>query len=127
MAKAKTMARAARQPTAEPLREAGALLERADALATLAERLHEVREGGAGRLVFISGEAGVGKTTLVRRFCDDQADSARVLSGTCDVLFTPRPLGPLFDIAEATGGELADLVGGGGKAHEVVGRSLPRS
>ncbi len=120
MAKAKTMARAVRESIAEPSRERVALLERADALSTLAEQLREVRDGGAGRVVFISGEAGVGKSTLVRRFCADQAESARVLSGTCDVLFTPRPLGPLFDIAEATGGELAELVAGAAKAHEVV-------
>jgi predicted ATPase len=29
--------------------------------------------------------------------------------GACDGLLTPRPLGPLFDIASQAGGELADL------------------
>ena len=51
---------------------------------------------GRGRLVLLYGEAGVGKTALVRRFCNEQA-SARVLQGVCDSLFTPRPLGPLLD------------------------------
>lgn len=62
----------------------------------------------------------MGKTALVRRFCDDQSGSARVLWGNCDALFTPRPLGPLFDIAETTAGELEELVVSGAKSHEVV-------
>jgi DNA-binding CsgD family transcriptional regulator/tetratricopeptide (TPR) repeat protein len=82
--------------------------------------LREVASRRRGRLVLVSGEAGVGKTALVRRFCDDHAGSARVLWGNCEALFTPRPLGPLFDIAESTGGELGELVAGGAKAHEVV-------
>ena len=70
--------------------------------------------------MLVSGEAGVGKTALLRRFCEDQGDSARILWGNCDALFTPRPLGPLFDIAETTGGELEALVASGAKSHEVV-------
>jgi DNA-binding CsgD family transcriptional regulator/tetratricopeptide (TPR) repeat protein len=35
-------------------------------------------------------------------------------------LFTPRPLGPLLDIAEMTGGELGELVESGGRPHEVA-------
>jgi DNA-binding CsgD family transcriptional regulator len=114
------VAKAAREPTAGSPPASGELLERADALSTLGERLREVSGEGRGRLVFVSGEAGVGKTSLVRRFCEAPDGGARVLSGNCDVLFTPRPLGPLLDIAEATGGELAELVAGGAKAHEVV-------
>ncbi len=70
--------------------------------------------------MLVSGEAGVGKTALVRRFCREQGSSARVLEGTCDALFTPRPLGPLFDVAEATAGELEELVQTGARPHEVM-------
>jgi predicted ATPase len=63
---------------------------------------------------------GVGKTALVRRFCDSRRGSARILSGACDALFTPRPLGPLIDIAEATGGELQELVGSGARPHQLA-------
>ena len=113
------MAKVAREPAAGSPRDLGELLERADELSALREYLREVA-AGRGRLVAISGEAGVGKTALLRRFCAGEVTSARVLWGNCDVLFRPRPLGPLFEIAEATGGELAELVSSGAKTHEVV-------
>src|SRR5262245_35194961 len=75
------------------------LLERADALAAL-EACHRV----GGRAALISGEAGVGKTSLVAAFADAVPGGA--LWGRCDALRTPRPLGPLFDIARAYGGPL---------------------
>jgi DNA-binding CsgD family transcriptional regulator len=91
-----------------------------DCLSTLGAVLAEVAGGGRGCLVLVNGEAGVGKTSVVRRFCFEHGRAARVLWGTCDALFTPRPLGPLFDVAEATGGELEELVASGARAHEVV-------
>jgi DNA-binding CsgD family transcriptional regulator/tetratricopeptide (TPR) repeat protein len=68
----------------------------------------------------VGGEAGVGKTALVRRFSEEQPRSARILWGECDALFTPRPLGPLLDIARLTGGDFERLVDGGAKPHEVA-------
>jgi DNA-binding CsgD family transcriptional regulator/tetratricopeptide (TPR) repeat protein len=112
--------RAAHKPAAPTARDSSELLERSDQLSVLEASLAEVTSRGRGRLVLVSGEAGVGKTALLRRFCDDLGDSARVLWGNCDALFTPSPLGPLFDIAETTGGELESLVASGAKSHEVV-------
>jgi predicted ATPase len=83
------------------------LLERGTALASLAEYAHEARHGD-GRLVLVTGEAGVGKSALVEQLHHDLAD-ARWLWGACDGLFTPRPLGPLFDLAGQLGGELDEL------------------
>ncbi len=88
-----------------------ALLERSEQLAALAAELRAVTDTGDGRLVLIAGEAGIGKTSLIRAFCTE-LDGVRVLAGACDALSTPRPLGPLIDIAEQTGGELAELVDG---------------
>jgi AAA ATPase domain len=68
----------------------------------------------------MSGEAGVGKTALTRRFCDEQRHAVRVMWGACDALFTPRPLGPFLDVAEITGGELEELVQSGARPHEVA-------
>jgi DNA-binding CsgD family transcriptional regulator len=71
-------------------------------------------------MVLVSGDAGIGKTALVRGFCDHVDGSARVLWGACDVLFTPRPLGPLVDVAALVGGELADTVESGAVPYEVA-------
>ena len=44
----------------------------------------------------------------------------RILWGGCSALHTPRPLGPLLDIAEITGGALEELVESDTKPHQVV-------
>ena len=96
---------------------------------TLLEReaqLEELRvafaqtSSGTGRLVFVSGEAGVGKSALLEAFRAELAGSARVLTGVCDPLATPRPLGPLADVAGATGGELERLIDSGARPHELL-------
>ena len=68
-----------------------ALLERADELAMLGDRLAAVHRTARGHVVLIRGEAGVGKTSLLREFCDRHAGRARLLAGGCDPLFTPPP------------------------------------
>jgi DNA-binding CsgD family transcriptional regulator/tetratricopeptide (TPR) repeat protein len=77
------------------------LLEREDALAALQGAYSEAK-AGAGRLMLVAGEAGVGKTALVRAFCDQARRSGRILEGACDPFFTPRPLGPFADMSLAT-------------------------
>src|SRR5215472_15588592 len=66
---------------------------------------------GHGQTVLISGEAGIGKTALVEQFVNQQCGAARRLWGVCDALFTPRPLGPLHDIAAQARGILSQLMG----------------
>jgi predicted ATPase len=73
------------------------LLEREGALATLADA-REAAARGAGRVVFVTGEPGIGKTTLVTRFLRGLGADARVLLGTCDDLSIARPLGPIRDL-----------------------------
>src|SRR4051812_18714231 len=85
------------------------LLERTPQLEALDAWLRESATG-SGRLVFVGGEAGVGKSTLIDRFCERARGRVRILRGVCDALSTPRPLGPLFDIAASIGGELDRLL-----------------
>jgi DNA-binding CsgD family transcriptional regulator/tetratricopeptide (TPR) repeat protein len=102
----------------------GHLLERAEHLSKLEACLSAVVARSEGRLIFVAGEAGVGKTALLRRFSDEHGQSARILWGSCDALLTPAPLGPLFDLAEATTGELGELVTGGARPHQVAAALL---
>ncbi|HEV2871212.1 MAG TPA: AAA family ATPase, partial [Actinomycetota bacterium] len=85
------------------------LIEREPALDALGGWFAEAR-AGRGRLVLIGGEAGVGKTTLVNEFSVRHRHAGRILWGACDALTTPRPHGPLADVAPALGGRLDQLL-----------------
>lgn len=78
------------------------LLERDAELEALRDHLRRAA-AGAGRLVFVGGEAGVGKTTLVDAFCRRSGGEVSVLRASCDALSTPGPLGPVRDLAPALG------------------------
>ncbi len=83
------------------------LLEREAELSALEECI-AAADLGEGRLVVISGEAGVGKTSLVEEL-SRRGSVARMLWGQCDPLQTPRALGPVLDVARTAGGDLAKL------------------
>jgi DNA-binding CsgD family transcriptional regulator/tetratricopeptide (TPR) repeat protein len=96
------------------------LLERDAELSRLADRLEAVRQSGRGHVLLLGGEAGVGKTTVLRRFAEEPSRSARILWGGCDPLFAPRPLGPLLGVAESSGDELATVVEHGALPYDVA-------
>ena len=73
------------------------LAERDDELAQLAKLL--VKAKVSGHVAAIGGEAGIGKTALLREFASRLPEDFRCIWGMCDALFTPRPLGPVLDIA----------------------------
>ena len=94
------------------------LLEREDALALLAEA-HETASGGEGRIVFVTGEPGIGKTTLVTVFLRGLGPDARVLLGTCDDLSIPPPLGPFRDPAGSLSQPFVEALSREAAPHEI--------
>ncbi len=94
------------------------LLERDGALAALTEA-RAAAARGQGRVVVVTGEAGIGKTSLVTRFLRDEGPGSRVLLGTCDDLSIPRPLGPLLDLAGSVSPQLDEALSGGAAPHEI--------
>jgi DNA-binding SARP family transcriptional activator len=102
----------------EVRREVQDLLERSVLLTQLDAALT------GGRVVLVAGEAGIGKSALVRRFIQRREGDVRFLVGLCDPLLTPRALGPLRDIAVQVKGKLAESLAAG--ATRGRGRALGR-
>ena len=98
------------------------LIERESQLAALHEYAREASQG-QGRLVLVSGEAGVGKSVLLEEFAQE-LDEARWLWSGCDGLFTPAALGPLLDIASRLDGELLQLCRAEAKRDQLYGALL---
>jgi predicted ATPase/DNA-binding CsgD family transcriptional regulator len=73
------------------------LLERENVLAEM-DALAQTAASGAGQILLLRGEAGVGRSALLRRFHDMMSGRTEVLLGYCDPLSAPRPLGPLIDM-----------------------------
>jgi ATP/maltotriose-dependent transcriptional regulator MalT len=74
------------------------LLEREEELRVMADLLAEVGSAG-GKVVLVRGEAGIGKSALVRGFVERLGDESFVLFGSCDDLRTPQPLGAFWEIS----------------------------
>jgi hypothetical protein len=98
------------------------LLERASSLDELSAMLDDTRAGG--RVVLLAGEAGIGKTALVRRFSERRGAEARFLLGACDPLLTPRALGPLHDLGRQAGDRLAALLAAGSPREQLFAALL---
>ena len=98
------------------------LLERKQCLAELTDRLRRAI-GGAGCIALLGAEAGIGKTALLQEFAKAPL-GARVLWGGCDALFAPRPLGPLYDIARQTQGELLATINSNANREVIFAAAL---
>lgn len=83
------------------------LLERDEFLSEL-NNLNRSVYNGEGKIVAICGDAGIGKTSLVESFTKQNEDKAEIFWGACDDLFTPRPLAPLYDIANKMHSRIID-------------------
>jgi DNA-binding CsgD family transcriptional regulator len=95
------------------------LLEREHELAGLATAARQAA-GGAGSVVLVFGEAGIGKSSLVSAFRQRLPAGVRMLAGYCDDLSTKRTFGPLRDLAGAVGTELARALAEGGDRERVL-------
>ena len=69
------------------------LLERDAHLDALHAALERARRG-SGSVMLVSGEAGIGKSSLLTEFADRAAGQARLFRGSCEDLVTARTLGP---------------------------------
>jgi predicted ATPase len=80
------------------------LLERQEQLDELSRLLREAGKN-AGKVAFVRGEAGAGKSSLVEQFASLTA-GAPVYWGHCDALQTSRVLGPVKELAAEAGSAL---------------------
>src|SRR5436190_16465799 len=92
------------------------LLERDAELATITQQWLHARSS-SGSFVLVAGESGIGKSELLRGFADSVEPGTSVAWGACDPLHTPRPLGPLHDVAAEFGGRARELLVQGSASH----------
>jgi len=93
------------------------LLERAEVLEGLGALASE-----RGAFVWLLGEAGLGKTSVLRAL----AATRPTWWSQCDPLATPRPLGPLLDLAAGPLPSLDRLLRDGAPAHRLYAELLAR-
>jgi DNA-binding CsgD family transcriptional regulator len=90
------------------------LLEREAELQALMATVEAVRRGH-GAVVLVGGEAGIGKTSLLRAVREHARLPFHV--GRCEPLSVPEPLGPLRELAAAVGAaDMPELLGGDRRA-----------
>ncbi|MGH1470316.1 MAG: helix-turn-helix transcriptional regulator [Cellvibrionaceae bacterium] len=90
------------------------LLEREEPLNLLLAMADKAKEG-RGSVALISGEAGIGKTSLLTALRSKRGLEQPILWGASDALFTPRPLGPLHDMASSLTPKIRSLLAEGSK------------
>jgi DNA-binding CsgD family transcriptional regulator/tetratricopeptide (TPR) repeat protein len=99
------------------------LLERDRQLAQLT-RWHEAIVSRGGCVVLVTGEAGIGKTAIVKEFTRRLGAEVRSLWGACDPLSTPQPLGPLSDVGRRVGGALLEALKEGTNRERIFAATI---
>ncbi|MCF0042146.1 helix-turn-helix transcriptional regulator [Dyadobacter fanqingshengii] len=94
------------------------LIERSGFLTRLNTQFDDTING-EGHCILLSGEAGMGKSSLVKAFCTERKGDCRIFRGTCDALFTPRPLAPLYDIIWQLGNDTLTQTGNKGSRGDL--------
>ena len=88
------------------------LIEREQALTQFAAAAEKLASGYGG-IALVSGEAGIGKTSLLEEARRRFGQKFNFLWSGSDPLFTPRPFGPVHDIAGALSEKLLKLLDNG--------------
>ncbi len=108
---------------ASALHERGVRLhEREAPLCRLASRVQALADNhqAEGGCIALSGEAGVGKTSLLQALRRDSGASVQWLWGLCEPLLSPPPLAPLLDLLDQLPPSLASLVRHGARFADVL-------
>src|SRR6266487_355459 len=95
------------------------VLEREHELAELAAAAQEAA-AGTGSVVLVSGEAGIGKSSLVEAARAVLPAAGRIFVGYCDDLATRRVLGPFRDLVGSVGAELTRALQEGGDRNRLL-------
>lgn len=101
------------------------LLEREDLLQQLDDLAHAAGQRH-GSIALVAGEAGIGKTTLLEEMRHRVSHACDVLWGGCDALATPRPLGPIHDMAPALGNSVKAMLAKSAQPAELFDAILDR-
>jgi DNA-binding CsgD family transcriptional regulator/tetratricopeptide (TPR) repeat protein len=103
-----------------------ALVERTEELEALERALDATPS--AGSVALVAGEAGIGKTALVRAFAEQAPQTTRVVWSLCDDLVVPRPLGAVRDLADQAPPALGEALREGRRAEllEAIRAELAR-
>jgi predicted ATPase len=101
------------------------LLEREDSQRRLLEAVAQLADPDApGRCVLLPGDAGMGKTSLLRAVRAATQADADWWWGTSEPLLAPLPLAPLIDMLPSLPPRLADRVRRGGTGGDLVAELL---
>ncbi|WP_371194811.1 AAA family ATPase [Glaciecola sp. SC05] len=84
------------------------LLERENAVQDFLELVSNT--ANSGKVLLVSGEAGIGKTSLLEHMRQHPQINNTMLWSGCDPLFTPQPYAPFQDIASSLSNPLVNLL-----------------
>ncbi len=94
-----------------------ALVEREEELARLGTLLDAAADGG--RVLFVSGAAGTGKSTLLSAVRDEARPGVVVRCGRCDPTSTPAPFAPLYEMLPTLPEAVAEALHAGARRELV--------